>query len=335
MIKKQNITILGDGGWGTTLAILLHNKGYGVCLWGAFPKYVTLLKRKRLNPNFLKGIKIPKGIYITSQIREALGFSKTLILAIPSQYLRSVLEKIKISNARNYIFLSAIKGIENKTLMRMSQVIADELGEVNLAVLSGPNIAQEIAQGKPAASVVASKNQKTARYFQDLLMCENFRVYTNHDVTGVELGGSLKNIIALACGISDGMNLGTNAKAALLTRGLVEISRLGVAMGARRETFFGISGLGDLVTTCTSAYSRNRFVGEEIAKGKKLAAIVSKMQMVAEGVSTTKAAYELSGKFKVEMPITKEIYQVLYKNKSPQRALRDLMLRRKKAETTR
>ena len=164
-------------------------------------------------------------------------------------------------------------------------------------------------------------------------MCENFRVYTNEDVVGVELGGSLKNIIALACGVSDGLNLGTNAKAALLTRGLVEISRLGVAMGASRETFFGVSGLGDLVTTCTSLYSRNRFVGEQIAKGKKLSGIKKKMQMIAEGISTTKAAYELSEKYNVEMPITREIYQVLYKNKSAQSALKDLMLRRKKAES--
>jgi glycerol-3-phosphate dehydrogenase (NAD(P)+) len=207
-------------------------------------------------------------------------------------------------------------------------------------VLSGPNIAQEIAQGKPAVSVVASQNRNTAEYFQNLLMCENFRVYTNEDVVGVELGGSLKNIIALACGISDGLNLGTNAKAALLTRGLVEISRLGVAMAANRETFFGVSGLGDLVTTCTSLYSRNRFVGEEIAKGKKLSEIKKRMQMpacrqagIAEGISTTKAAYELAEKYNVEMPITREIYQVLYKNKSAQSALKDLMLRRKKAES--
>lgn len=331
-MKKQAVTILGDGGWGTTLSILLSKKGYDVCLWGIFKDYVGLLKKRRENFKFLKGIKVPENINITSEIKEALGYSQTIILAIPSKYFRSVLKDIKGINKKDYLFLSATKGIENKSLMRMSEVVISQLGEVDLAVLSGPNIAQEIARHKPAVSVVAAKNPRIAQHFQDLLSSENFRVYTNDDVIGVELGGSLKNIIALACGISDGLGLGTNAKAALLTRGLVEISRLGVAMGAKRETFFGVSGLGDLVTTATSFYSRNRFVGEEIAKGKRLAAIVKKMQMVAEGISTTKAAYELSKRHNVEMPITKEIYHVLYSNKSPKKAVRDLMLREKKPE---
>ncbi|MDD5005889.1 MAG: NAD(P)-dependent glycerol-3-phosphate dehydrogenase [Candidatus Omnitrophica bacterium] len=332
MLKRQNITILGDGGWGTTLSILLSKKGYNVCLWGIFRDYTESLKKKRVNSKFLKGIKIPKEVFITSDLKEALCCAQTIILAVPSQYLRSVLKKIKGTKTKDRLFLSATKGIEYKSLMTMSEVITDELGGVNLAVLSGPNIAQEIARGMPAVSVVASKNHHTAGYFQNLLMNEKFRVYTNSDVVGVELGGSLKNIIALACGISDGLKLGTNAKAALLTRGLVEISRLGVAMGANRETFFGVSGLGDLVTTCTSLYSRNRFVGEQIAKGKRLSDIEKDMQMVAEGVSTTKAAYTLAGKYNVEMPITKEIYCVLYKHKAPQKALKDLMLRRRKAE---
>ncbi|MFC1645780.1 NAD(P)H-dependent glycerol-3-phosphate dehydrogenase [Candidatus Omnitrophota bacterium] len=332
MVKKQTIIILGDGGWGTTLSILLAKKGYRVCLWGVFKDYVESLRKKRINSKFLNGIKIPSEILITSQIEQALDYAKTVILAIPSQYLRSVLRKISRHDLRGRIFLSATKGIEQKSLKRMSEVVIDELGRVNLAVISGPNIAHEIARGKPAVSVVASKNKKTADFFQDLLINKNFRVYTNEDVIGIELGGSLKNIIALACGISDGLNLGTNAKAALLTRGLVEISRLGVAMGARRETFYGVSGLGDLVTTCTSLYSRNRFVGEQIARGKRLKDIKNKMQMVAEGISTTKAAYGLSKRHKVEMPITKEIYHVLYKNKSAKKAVSDLMKRAKKPE---
>jgi glycerol-3-phosphate dehydrogenase (NAD(P)+) len=331
-MKKKTITVLGDGGWGTTLSMLLSRKGYDVCLWGVFSGYAVLLRQKRENIKFLKGIKIPKDIEITSEINEALGYSRTIILAIPSQYLRSVLKRIKNANTKKYIFLSAIKGIENKSLMRMSEVIEDELGEVNLAVLSGPNIAPEIARGLPAVSVLAAKESRIAQYFQELLMSDNFRVYTNNDVVGVELGGSLKNIIALACGISDGLKLGTNAKAALLTRGLLEISRLGVAMGAKRETFSGVSGLGDLITTCTSLYSRNRFVGEQIAKGMKLPVILNKMQMVAEGITTTKAAYELAKKYNVEMPITKEIFQVLYKHKSPKKAVKDLMQRERKSE---
>ncbi len=331
-MKKQNVTILGDGGWGTTLSILLQRKGFNVCLWGIYKDYIGLLNQKRENVRFLKGIKIPKEIVITSDMEYALNFARTVVLAIPSQYLRGVLRKIKDANLRSYRFLSVIKGIENKSLMRMSELIMDELGEVNLAVLSGPNIAPEIARGLPAVSVVASNKNRIVEYFQDLLMSVNFRVYTSDDVIGVEFGGSLKNIIALACGISDGLKLGTNAKAALLTRGIVEISRLGVAMGAKRETFSGVSGLGDLITTCTSLYSRNRFVGEQIAKGMKLPAILKKMQMVAEGIATTKAAYELSSKYNVDMPITKEIYRVLYRNKSPQKVVKDLMLREKKPE---
>ena len=331
-MKAQKVTILGDGGWGTTLSILLSRKGYDVCLWGLYIDYIERLKKSRINVKFLKGIRIPNRVFITSEIKEALNYSKNIILTVPSQYLRGVLKKIRRRDYRGYRFLSASKGIEDKTLKRMSEVITQELGRVDLAVLSGPNIAYEIARGMPAVSVVASKKFNTARYFQDLLINEKFRVYTNNDIIGIELGGSLKNIIALACGISDGMNLGTNAKAALLTRGLVEISRLGVAMGAKRDTFFGVSGIGDLTTTCTSLHSRNRFVGERIAKGEKLKSIVKKMQMVAEGISTTKAAYALSKKYRVEMPITKEIYHVLYKNKSPKKAVRDLMLRKRKAE---
>jgi len=332
MIKRQSITVLGDGGWGTTLSMLLARKGHRVCLWGAFKKNIQLLRKTKENRKFLKGISLPSGIIFTSDLKLALNHSRIVILAIPSQYLRSVLRKIKIVSLNKYKFLSVTKGIEQKSLKRMSEVVLGQLGRVNLAVLSGPNIAQEIARGKPAASVVASKNKRTAEYFQDLLMSENFRVYTNCDVVGIELGGSLKNIIALACGVSDGLKLGTNAKAALLTRGLLEISRLGMAMGAKKETFSGVSGLGDLVTTCTSPYSRNRFVGERIAQGKKVRNIVEKMQMIAEGVLTTKAAYQLSKKFKVEMPITKEIYNVLYKNKSPKKAVSDLMNREKKSE---
>ncbi len=332
MIKRQSITVLGDGGWGTTLSMLLAKKGHRVCLWGAFKSYTEIVNRKRENTKFLKGIKIPSQILITSELKQALNHAQIIILVIPSQYLRSVLKKIKKFSLKGRVFLSATKGIEQKSLKRMSEIVIDELGRVDLAVLSGPNIAQEIARGKPAVSVVAAKNKKTAHFFQDLLMCENFRVYTNSDITGIELGGSLKNIIALACGISDGLGLGTNAKAALLTRGLLEICRLGVAMGAKKETFSGVSGLGDLVTTCTSPYSRNRFVGERIAQGKKVKNIVEKMQMIAEGVLTTKAAYQLSKKFQVEMPITKEIYNVLYKNKSPKKAVSDLMNREKKPE---
>ena len=228
--------------------------------------------------------------------------------------------------------MSVTKGMELRTLKRMSEVIHEELGNIMLAVLSGPSIAQEVAKGIPTTAVISSCDKGTRQYLQNIFMTEKFRIYTNDDVVGIELGGSFKNIIAIACGISDGLGFGTNTKAAILSRGLAEISRLGAAMGARINTFSGISGLGDLVTTCISPYSRNRFVGEQIGKGKSLRQVKAHMQMVAEGIPTTRSAYALSLKYKVEMPITKEVYAVLYKNKSPLKAVRDLMTREKKEE---
>jgi glycerol-3-phosphate dehydrogenase (NAD(P)+) len=281
----------------------------------------------------LPEVKIPSGIEITSHLKEAVLDKELIIFAVPSQYLRKILKKLRELNyPRDAIYLSVIKGIEMGTLKRMSEVIHDEMGNIKLAVLSGPTVAQEVAKEIPTAAVVASYDKNSRKYLQGIFMTERFRIYTNDDVIGVELGGSLKNIIAIACGISDGLGFGTNTKAALLSRGLVEISRLGYNMGAKVKTFSGISGLGDLVTTCISPYSRNRFVGEQIGKGKSLKQITDHMQMVAEGIPTAKSAYALSLKYKVDMPITKEVYLVLYKNKSPQRAVKDLMTREKKEE---
>lgn len=332
-MEKLNIAVLGDGGWGTTTAILLQHKGFQVSLWGAFKDYVSYLDKKRINTKFLPGIKIPKGIEITYNLREAICDKQLMILAIPSQHMRSVLKKLRqVNYSHQAIYLSVTKGIETGTLKRMSEVIHDELGNIELAVLSGPTIAHEVARGIPTTAVIAAHDENLRKYLQSIFMSERFRIYTNDDVIGVELGGSLKNIIAIACGISDGLGFGTNTKAALLSRGLVEISRLGQVMGARVRTFSGISGLGDLVTTCISPYSRNRFVGEQIGKGKSLRQIVSHMQMVAEGITTTKSAYKLTLKHKVDMPITREVYFVLYKNKSPLKAVSDLMTREKKEE---
>jgi glycerol-3-phosphate dehydrogenase (NAD(P)+) len=332
-MPKINIAILGDGGWGTTLAILLSRKGFKVTVWGAFPKYTDHLNKKRVNIKFLPGIKIPRNIEITHNLKNAIVNKQLIILAVPSQYLRNILNKFKRLNyPKNAIFLSVVKGIEMGSLKRMSEVIYDELGNIKLAVLSGPTIAHELARDIPTTAVIASRDRNLREYLQNIFMTERFRIYTNDDVIGIELGGSLKNIIAIACGISDGLGFGTNTKAALLSRGLVEISRLGVAMAAKTKTFTGISGLGDLVTTCISPYSRNRFVGDQIGKGKTLKQIKKHMQMVAEGIPTTKSAYALSLKYKVEMPITREVYSVLYKNKSPLKAVRDLMTREKKEE---
>jgi glycerol-3-phosphate dehydrogenase (NAD(P)+) len=331
-MSRDAIAVLGDGGWGTTLAIYLHKKGCRVSLWGAFPDYVASMKRKRQNSRFLPGIRIPKPIEITADLRRAAA-AGLVILATPSLYLRPVLRKMRNAGfSRQAIYLSVIKGIEISSLKRMSQVIREELGSVKLAVLSGPTIAQEVAKGLPSVAVVASQDKPVREYLQRLFITDTFRIYTNEDMVGVELGGSLKNIIAIACGISDGLGFGTNTKAALLSRGLAEISRLGLAMGAKGATFSGISGLGDLVTTCISPYSRNRFVGEQIGRGKTLGRITSHMRMVAEGIPTTKSAYALSLRYKVDMPITREVYRVLYRNKSALKAVRDLMAREKREE---
>ena len=337
----MNISVLGDGAWGTTLAILLSKKGYSVTLWSAFSNYALQLKRKRINTKYLPGIKIPAAIYITSNLKETLFRRDLVILAIPSQYLRKILKRVKkLSFSTNTIFISVIKGIETHSLQRMSEIIKEELGDVEIGVLSGPTIAHEVASGIPTTAVAVSTNKRIRELLQSIFMTGRFRVYTNNDLVGVELGGSLKNIIAIACGISDGLGFGTNTKAAILSRGLVEMSKLGDAMGAKAKTFSGISGLGDLVTTCISPYSRNRFVGEEIGKGKTLRQVRGDMQIshlfrqagIAEGILTAKSAYGLSLKYKIDMPITREVYNVLYKNKFPLKAVEDLMTRRKKEE---
>jgi glycerol-3-phosphate dehydrogenase (NAD(P)+) len=331
-MNKPRISILGDGGWGTTLAILLSSKGYLVTLWGAFKNYTKIMAKSRINTKFLPGLIIPKEIKITADIKSALKDTDIIVWAVPSQYTREVLKKIKSDFSKKSIFVSVTKGIEIDSLKRISEIIYAQLGPVKLAVLSGPTIAQEVAKGIPTTAVVASANKDVRKKIQAVFNTDKFRVYTNADLIGVELGGSLKNVIAIACGVADGLGFGTNTKAAILTRGLAEIARLGIAMGAKLKTFSGISGLGDLVTTCISQQSRNRKVGELIGEGKTLQEISSHMQMIAEGVPTAKSAYALSLKYKIEMPITNEVYNLLYKNKSPQKAVKDLMSRRSKEE---
>lgn len=329
----MKISIIGDGGWGTTLALLLNKKRYSVSIWGVFADYIKFLNKTRVNVKFLPGVKIPKAISITSDLKDALSGTELILLAAPSQYMRSVLKKLcQASLKPSAPFLSVAKGIEAATLMRMSGVIADILGRVDIAVLSGPTISHEVSRGMPTTVVTASKNRQLAADIQKIFNSSAFRVYTSDDVTGVELGGALKNVIAIAVGVLDGLGFEANTKAGLLTRGLAEISRLGVAMGAKRETFYGISGLGDLVTTCISKYGRNRWFGEEIGKGKKPRDILKKTEMVVEGVATTKSAYELAKKYRVQMPITEQVYAVLYKGKSPKKAIQDLMARSPKAE---
>lgn len=328
----KNICVIGDGGWGTTLTVLLAKKGFNVTVWGAFPEYIEILKSSHENTKFLPGVRIPDSVKFTASPQEALKGNDIVVLAVPSQYMRGVLTMLKTEGLSDKIFVSVTKGIENGTLKRMSEVVSEVLGERKFAALSGPTIALEVANGSPSTAVTASRDLDLALMVQDIFITDRFRIYASYDLIGVEIGGSLKNIIAIAAGAMDSMGFGTNAKAALLTRGLVEMVRLGVAMGATAETFYGLSGLGDLMTTCISRYSRNRWLGEEIGKGKPLKDILKETDMVVEGVATARSAFDLAKRYDVDMPITSEIYKVLYENKDPKKAVHDLMTRPSKIE---
>ena len=328
-MTKKTIAVLGDGGWGTTIALLLSSKGYDVTLWGAFPDYIALLKKERVNSKFLPGIKIPAGIHLTSEVND-IPADAMAVIAVPSKYLRETMAKFKDKISGSVVSLT--KGIEMETLKMPSEIIKSVLGVEDIAVLSGPSISFEVARGLPTTVVAASASKVLAGEVQRTFTVPHFRVYSSLDLIGVELGGALKNIIAIAAGISDGMGFGANTKAALLTRGLVEIIRLGVKMGARKETFFGLSGIGDLATTCMSPHSRNRSLGEEIGKGKKLKEVLNNTEMIVEGITTAKSAYALSRKVGVEMPIAEKIYKVLYEDKEPREAVKELMTRAPKPE---
>ncbi len=328
--RATTMAVLGDGGWGTTLAIHLHRQGHRVRWWGAFPTHLEVLARRRENVTFLPGIRIPRTLQIIPDLARAVESAELVIVAIPSQYLRGVVRQLRGLTSTETPLLTVAKGLEQRTLKRMSQVITEELGAVPLAVLSGPNIATEIAQGCPASSVVASTNQHLARTIQHIMASDRLRLYTARDVIGVELGGALKNPIAIAAGIGDGLKLGTNAKAALLTRGLVEMARLGVALGARARTFWGLSGLGDLVTTCWSG--RNRWLGEQLGRGRSLARVLAATPMVFEGVATTHAALTLAHRVGVELPIIEQVQAILTHRISPRDALTRLMRRTGRSE---
>jgi len=330
--NKKEISVLGTGGWGTALSIVLHNKGHNVTLWGSTPDYVEHLKKHRENKKYLKGIEIPSDLKITSDIAEAQIETDLIVIAIPTPYVRKTIKPFKDHCLPGTPIVSVIKGIENETLMRGSEILRDVLGEHPIALLLGPSHAEEVARKLPTTVVIACNDIQVAKEIQDIFITERFRVYTNTDVIGVEIGTSIKNVIAIAAGICDGLGFGDNSKAALITRGLAEMTRLGVAMGGQRDTFSGLAGLGDLITTCVSPYGRNRLVGEQIAKGKKLSQILEEMDQVAEGILTTKSVCKLANKYNVEMPITKEIYNVLFEDKDPIKAVNELMVREPKSE---
>ncbi len=328
----KRIAIIGDGAWGTALALLLHAKGFNIVIWGNFPDYIEEQRKRRENSKFLPGVEIPRDIGYTADFTEAAEEADLLICAVPAQFIRDVFQRFVPHYPRGVPVVSVAKGIEQKTLKRCTEVLAECLEGAPLAALSGPSHAEEVARNIPTAVVIASGDPQLSRLLQDTFMTTSFRVYTQDDVVGVELGGALKNVIALAAGMSDGLGYGDNSKSALLTRGLVEMSRLGVAAGAKRLTFSGLSGIGDLMTTSFSRHSRNRALGEKIGQGLSLREILESTEKVAEGVWTTTSSRELAQKLSVEVPIFEEVYKVLFKGKDCRQAVIDLMTRGKKEE---
>ncbi|MGD9486855.1 MAG: NAD(P)H-dependent glycerol-3-phosphate dehydrogenase [Calditrichaceae bacterium] len=331
----MKIAVIGAGSWGTTLALVLHSNQHEVRCWTKEEKTIDEVKNNRENTTYLPGIPIPESIAFTMDMEKAVHDVDMVVNAVPSQVTRLVVpEVVKVMNKKDPIWVSVSKGIENKTYLRISEVI-HEAGNVptdKIVILSGPSHAEEVSRQTPTAIVSASSSIKSAKIVQDAFMTPYFRIYANPDVIGVELGGALKNIIALASGICDGAGFGDNTKAALMTRGLVEINRLGLELGASSDTFAGLSGMGDLIVTCMSRHSRNRFVGEQLGKGRKLEDILNGMVMVAEGVKTAISAYEIARQRGVEMPITEQVYLTLFENKSAHEAMYDLMTRASKIE---
>jgi glycerol-3-phosphate dehydrogenase (NAD(P)+) len=322
------VVVIGDGGWGTTLAMLLHKGGVRTTLWSAFPAHVEELRRHRENRRYLPGIPIPEGLAISADPFAAAKGAELAVSAVPTQFLRGVANTFEDALEGDVPVVSATKGIEIETFKTPSEILMEVLGERPIAVLSGPSHAEEVAVGLPASVVVASSHEDLARTSQATLSCDCLRIYTHRDPKGAELGGALKNVIAIAAGISDGLGLGDNAKAALITRGIKEMARFGQAHGARSATFFGLAGIGDLATTCYSRHSRNRHVGEEIGRGKKLEAILSEMQMVAEGVWTTRALFGPESEARgIPMPIAEQVHAVLFEGKDPRKAVTELMRR--------
>jgi len=328
----NKITILGAGSWGTALAVHLAQKDYRVALWTRNEEYYNELITSRENRKYLPGIKLKENIDIYLDVQEAVKNSSVLILSVPSHAVRSTLKLVKSNLDKDTIIVNTAKGFEESTLLRLSQVIQEELDGHECVVLSGPSHAEEVSKFLPTAVVASSQNQSLAEDVQDLFMSSNLRVYTNPDLCGVEIGGALKNIIALATGIADGLGYGDNTRAALITRGLAEIARLGVALGANPLTFAGLTGIGDLIVTCNSMHSRNRRAGILLGQGLKLTEVLQKIGMVVEGVRTTKVALQLAQKVKVEMPITQEVYHVIYLDKDPRVSVYDLMGRQKTHE---
>lgn len=328
----MEVGIIGAGSWGLALALLLDRNGHQVTLWTKFEEEAKLIQETGEHPHRLPNISIPKALGVTTDLGALAQRNKTLVMAVPSQYVRAT-SQLLAPFIDNHLVINVAKGLEDETLYTMDQVLSDEMPSAKIAVLSGPSHAEEVALNLPTSVVVAAKDLRLVDQIQDLFMNDSFRVYGSADLMGVELGGALKNVIALAAGISDGLGFGDNAKAALMTRGISEISRLGIAMGAAPNTFKGLTGIGDLIVTCTSPHSRNRKAGILIGQGASLEEALDQVEMVVEGVFSAKAALALAQQYQVNMPITKVINQVLFEGKSAMEGVKDLMERDKKLET--
>jgi glycerol-3-phosphate dehydrogenase (NAD(P)+) len=331
----MKIAVLGAGSWGTTLSLVLTDNGHDVRLWSYSVADAERIVATRFNEPFLPGVHVPLSIAVSSDLAVCLAGAEMVVGAVPSQYLRSVMLEARSSISRGAILVNVAKGVENGTLMTMSEMLHDALPDVDpdrIATLSGPSHAEEVSKRIPTAVVAASSSPETSQAVQAAFMVPYLRVYASTDLRGVEIGGSLKNVIAIAAGIIDGASLGDNTKAAVMTRGIAEIARVGVAMGAHIRTFSGLSGIGDLMVTCMSRHSRNRSVGVEIGKGRKLPDILAEMVMVAEGVATTQSAFELARRVGVEVPIIDQVHRILFEGKDPLKACYDLMTRDPKGE---
>ena len=331
----MNIAVLGAGSWGTTLAVLLAKKGHEVRLWAHRPKFAATLSAERENCRYLKGVPFPERLQIAPYLEELVSWSEMIVTAVPSQALRETILRFRVVDLSGKILVNVAKGIEIGTGKRMSEVLLEVLPGLlasQVAALYGPSHAEEVSKDQPTTVVASSSSLATAEQVQEVFHTSMFRVYVNTDIVGVEIAGSVKNVIAIAAGISDGVGYGDNAKAAIITRGMAEISRLCIKFGGEAPTISGLAGIGDLVVTCLSRHSRNRYVGEEIGRGRSLDEVISQMNMIAEGVHSSRSVYELSRSVGVEMPITRAVYEMLFQQKPVQQAILDLMTRDPKQE---
>lgn len=331
--KHSRISIIGGGSWGIALAVLLHKNGHEITVWSALETEIQML-RETHEHKMLPGVTLPEDILFTADDKEAVTGKDLLVMAVASSYTRATAHRLSSLVGAEQKILNVAKGIEDHTLLTLSEIIEQEIPQADVAVMSGPSHAEEVGRGVPTTIVVGAKSKDTAEYIQNLFMSEVFRVYVSPDILGMELGGALKNVVALAAGIADGLGYGDNTKAALITRGITEIARLGTAMGGKFETFCGLTGIGDLIVTCASMHSRNRRAGILIGQGKTCDQAMAEVKMVVEGVHSAKAAMELARKYHVQLPIIEQVNEVLFNGKSADQAVKELMLRDKKIEVS-